>query len=278
MKFIQTTTPIQVCDIGASPVDKTEFIEILLDKTNSNIIGFEPNKDEFIKLEQSSKKKFFNYAIGDGKVHNLNICYSPGMTSVLKPNYEYLKLFHKFDEWSKILKVIPIQTKKLDEINFDNSLDLIKIDVQGYESEVIKFGNDKIKNSLVIQTETSPIPLYENEKPFSYVCNQLENLGFNLHMFNRINNRSFKPMIFDNNIYSGLHHLFQLDCVFVKNFKEIDELDEENLKKLILIMFYSFKSYDFVDLLVSKLEIKTKKNYLNQYRDLVKTLKMQKLY
>ena len=278
VKFIQTTTPIQVCDIGASPIDKTEFIEILLDKTNSNIIGFEPNKDEFIKLEQSSKKKFFNYAIGDGKVHNLNICRASGMTSILKPNYEYLKLFHKFDEWSKILKVIPIQTKKLDEINFDNSLDLIKIDVQGYESEVIKFGNDKIKNSLVIQTETSPIPLYENAKPFSYVCNQLENLGFNLHMFNRIHNRSFKPMIFDNNIYSGLYHLFQLDCVFVKNFKEIDELDEENLKKLILIMFYSFKSYDFVDLLVSKLEIKTKKNYLNQYRDLVKTHKIYKLY
>ena len=98
MNFIQTTTPIQVCDIGASPIDKTEFIEILLDETNSKIIGFEPNKDEFIKLEQSSKKKFFNYAIGDGKVHNLNICYSPGMTSILKPNYEYLKLFHKFDE------------------------------------------------------------------------------------------------------------------------------------------------------------------------------------
>ena len=76
----------------------------------------------------------------------------------------------------------------------------------------------------------------------------------------------------------AFYHLFQLDCVFVKNFKEIDELDEENLKKLILIMFYSFKSYDFVDLLVSKLEAKTKKSYLNQYRDLVKTLKIHKLY
>ena len=97
-------------------------------------------------------------------------------------------------------------------------------------------------------------------------------------MFYRINNRSFKPMIFNNSIYSGLYHLFQLDCVFVKNFKEIDKLDKENLKKLILIMFYSFKSYDFVDLLVSKLEIKTKKNYLNQYRDLVKTQKIQKSY
>ena len=55
MKFIQTTTPIQICDIGAGPASETEFIEILLDKTNSNIIGFEPNKDEFIKLEQSLK-------------------------------------------------------------------------------------------------------------------------------------------------------------------------------------------------------------------------------
>jgi len=27
MKFIQTITPMQVCDIGASPVEKTEFIE-----------------------------------------------------------------------------------------------------------------------------------------------------------------------------------------------------------------------------------------------------------
>ena len=32
MKFIQTITPMQVCDIGASPMEKTEFIEILLDK------------------------------------------------------------------------------------------------------------------------------------------------------------------------------------------------------------------------------------------------------
>jgi len=44
MKLIQTTTPIQVCDIGASPVEKTEFVEILLDKINSNISAFEPKK------------------------------------------------------------------------------------------------------------------------------------------------------------------------------------------------------------------------------------------
>jgi len=55
VKFIQTTTPIQVCDIGASPVDKTEFIEILLDKTNSNIIGFEPNIEDNVYFLEREK-------------------------------------------------------------------------------------------------------------------------------------------------------------------------------------------------------------------------------
>ena len=27
MEFIKTETPIQICDIGASPIDKTDFIE-----------------------------------------------------------------------------------------------------------------------------------------------------------------------------------------------------------------------------------------------------------
>ena len=106
------------------------------------------------------------------------------MSSFLKPNIEYLKLFHKFEEWSKILKTIPVQTKKLDDMK--EEFDLIKIDIQGYESEVIKNGKNKIKNSLILQIETSPMPLYIDEKPFSYICNQLEKLGFNLHMFNNM--------------------------------------------------------------------------------------------
>ena len=55
MKFIQTTTPIQICDIGASPIDKTEFIEILLDKTNSKIVGFEPNKEDNVNFLEREK-------------------------------------------------------------------------------------------------------------------------------------------------------------------------------------------------------------------------------
>ena len=124
MEFIKTISPIQICDIGASPIDKTKFIDNLLNNTNSYLYGFEPNKEEFIKLKNEKNKKYFDFAIGDGKEKILNICQSAGMSSFLKPDVEYLKLFHWFEEASKILSQQSVKTKKLDDIDFKNTKDL----------------------------------------------------------------------------------------------------------------------------------------------------------
>ena len=251
--LINNETPIVICDIGASPVDPTPFIDELLKNVECFLYGFEPNEEEFKKLHSTDKKEYFNYAVGNGQIETLNICSAPGMTSILEPDFEYLKLFHGFSDWAKVTKKVKVQTKKLDDVNFDKKIDFLKIDVQGYEHEVIKNGNKIIKDCLIVQLETSPIPLYKNEKSFSHVCLQLENLGFQLHSFNKINTRCFKPVILQNNIYSGLNHLFQLDCVFVKKLNLFDKLDLEQLKKIALILFYSFGSYDLVDYIVSKI-------------------------
>ena len=93
-------------------------------------------------------------------------------------------------------------------------------------------------------------------------------------MFNNVNTRSFKPTIISKNPYIGLHHLFQLDCVLIKNLKIIESYNTDNLKKLILILFHSFKSYDLVDLLIAKLDKKTNKNYTNLFRNLMKNQKI----
>jgi len=277
INFIKIKTPINVCDIGASPIDKTDFIQTLFDNCNSKIIGFEPNIDEFKKLERSNpKKKFYNYALGDGKDKTLNICKAPGMSSFLEPNYDYLKIFHSFEEWSEIVSKQDVTTKKLNDV--DEILDFIKLDVQGYEYEILKYGQKKIKEAKVIQIETSPFPIYKNEKSMSEIIKLLENHGFMLHMFNKINTRSFKPMVVANNKNLGINHLFQLDCVMVKNFKEIKLLDKESLMKLILIMFYSFKSYDFVDYLITILDDKFKTSFIEKYRALHKDFKINKKY
>ena len=275
--FLKIDDPIQVCDIGASPVDETDFIEELLNNTNSRLIGFEPNENEFQKLDNNKKnRKYYNFGIGDGTEKYLNICKAPGMSSFLEPDINYLKNFHGFEDWSKIIKKVKVKTKKLSEIK--DSIDFFKIDVQGYESEIIKHGKDKIKNSLIINIETSPTPLYKDEKTFSSIISELEKLGFNLHMFSKINTRSFKPIIFFKNPYIGLNHIYQLDCVLIKNLKFISTYNTSQLSKLILILFYSFKSYDLVDYLLKVLDQKNGTKFVEKFRSILSKIKIVKKY
>ena len=277
INLIQSETPIQICDIGASPIDKTDFIDELLINTNSKLIGFEPNDNEFQKLDKNNpKKKYYNFGIGDGTEKTLNVCKAVGMSSFLEPDLDYLKNFHGFEEWSKIINKIKVKTKKLRDIK--DEIDFLKIDVQGYESEIINHGGDKVKNCLVVQLETSPTPLYKKEKTFASTIIQLEKLGFSLHMFNRVNTRSFKPTIISKNPYIGLHHLFQLDCVLIKNLKMIERYNTNNLKKLILILFHSFKSYDLVDYLVRLLDKKTNEKNIDKFRKILSKIKIEKKY
>ena len=277
ISFIKNETPIIICDIGASPIDKTDFIDELFNNTESKIIGFEPNNDEFIKLEKNDERKhYYNYAIGDGSEKILNICKGAGMTSFLEPDLNYLKNFEWFNINSEIIKREKVKTKKLDDLN--ERIDFLKIDVQGYESEVIKYGKEKIKNSLVVQLETSPIPLYKNEKTFPHIILELEKLDFSLHMFNKVNTKPFKPMKVNNSIFMGINHLFQLDCVMIKNLNKIDSLSKEEIIKMILIMFYSFKSYDLVDYLISEMDKRFDSNFLEQYRKMSTSFKILKKY
>ena len=277
INFIKNNSPIIICDIGASPIDKTEFIDELFNNTNSKLIGFEPIEEEFNKLEKNNPRKtFYNYAIGDGSEKYLNICKGVGMSSFLEPDMDYLNNFYSFDDFAEIIKKTKVKTKKLDDVK--EKIDLLKIDVQGYEYEIIQHGKEKIKNSLVIQLETSPIPLYKNEKTSSEVINQLEKLGFSLHMFNKVNTKPFKPMKINNSIYQGLHHLFQLDCVMINNFQNINSFSKEDLTKLILIMFYSFKSYDFVDYLIRIMDKKFNLNLIEQYIELSSSFKILRNY
>ena len=278
MKFIKNKSEIVICDIGASPCDPTEHLEELLNNTKSFLYGFEPNEEEFNKLKITENKRFFRKAIGDGSDHILNICAYPGWTSFLEPDTEYIKKFHNFEMASKIIDKISTKTEKLDDIDFEKKIDFFKIDAQGFESIIIENGLETISNALVVQLELSPVPLYKNEKNLSYVSNLMEKLNFNLNMFHKINTRTFKPMIISNNTGIGLHTIFQLDCVFVKNYYEIDKLDEEKLKKLILIMFYSYKSFDFVDFLITRLDKLLNTNHINEFRKLIPKLKIPKTY
>lgn len=278
MKFIKEIIDINICDIGAGVSECVPFLENIANNCNIHITGFEPNPEEFNKLINNQKQKYFNFAIGDGTKKKFNVCKIPGMSSFLVPNKKYNKMFHHFEEWGTILKTLTLETKKLDSVEKEKKFDLIKIDVQGYEDEVINYGNQTIKDALVIQIELSPVPSYEGGKPFGHITNKLEYLNFHLHQFSKIETRSFKPMIVNGNSKTGINYLYQLDCVFVKNFDEIENFSLNDLLKLSSIMYYGFNAFDFVDFLFQIIEKKYEKNYLINYRKNIKELKIKKYY
>jgi len=278
MKFIKEIIDINICDIGAGDSEEVPFLKNITDNCNVHITGFEPNPDQFNKLENNNKQKYFNFAIGDGSKKKFYVCKAPGMSSFLIPNKKYNKMFHHFDEWGTIVKTLILETKKLDSIKKVKKFDLIKIDVQGYEDEIINHGNQTIKNALAVQIELSPVPSYENGKPFGHVANKLESLNFHLHQFSNIGTRSFKPTVISGNSMFGLHYLHQLECVFIKNFDEIENFNLNDLLKLSYIMYYGFNAFDFVDFLFQIIDRKYNRNYLIKYREEFPKLKFNKIY
>ena len=234
MDFFKPDSPIVIVDVGASALDDyQDVISKITAQTDHIVYGFEPNREEFLKLTSNNEKRFFNVALGDGKEAIFRRYVAPGLNSCLKPNHDYLNLFFGFKDWTKPIDATPIQTHRLDDIDEIKTVDFCKIDVQGLEGVIISNGTEKLSHAVCIQAELSPHPLYEGEESFATVCAKLEALGFQLHMFNEIHKRAFQPFKFDKaDPRLGLRHLFRLDCVFIPKVSRFDMLTGEQLKKL----------------------------------------------
>ena len=61
-------------------------------------------------------------------------------------------------------------------------------------------------------------------------------------------------------------------------YSKINDLSVEELKKLSLILFYSFKSYDLAGMLIQRISEIESVNYIEQYNDHLRTIKINRNY
>jgi FkbM family methyltransferase len=156
-------------DIGSH---QGEFISRFLHyKKIKNFFCFEPNKMLFKKLSNryklNKKISLFDYALGDNnsnkKLFLSNLSYNSTMSSFnTGSNYLKLKNFILKDQKNK--KFITIKQKMFDHIfknkNIKNSF--LKIDVEGYEYNVLKGASKKIKDAKYILIENQFSNQYKN--------------------------------------------------------------------------------------------------------------------
>src|SRR5258705_9074835 len=172
-----------IVDVGANPIDGDPPYKAMLAAGLCEITGFEPQAGALARLEKSKgpRERYLPYALADGTERTLHVCNLEGMTSLLVPDPTHLALFNLFPIWGRVKDRIPVATRKLDDIAEVTQMDFLKMDVQGAESEVLAHGRTKLRDTVVIQTEVSFVPLYQGQPCFGEIDLRLRELGFLPH-------------------------------------------------------------------------------------------------
>lgn len=246
LSAILNNAPINVVDIGASPIDAEPPYKPLLDAGAIKLVGFEPNAHALASLNahKTHAETYLPYAIGDGENHTYHVCAAPGMNSLFKPNAEFLNYLHGFPDWGAVTSTRQIRTHRLDDIAEVGDIDMLKIDVQGAELMIFRHGVNKISDAVVIHTEVEFMPMYEGQPLFGDVDAFLRGMGFVLHKFSPLTTRAIAPLRANGNPYVGFGQLVWADAVYIKDFTKFSLLSAEKLRRLAVILYAAYHSYD----------------------------------
>lgn len=146
------------------------------------IISFEPLPDAHSKLTKNAQhdKNWIIHercALGETPgLTEINISKNSTSSSLLPIISTHTKTAPDSTYVSKA--ETEIQTLDQALANSDKSAFLLKIDTQGYESNVIQGASETLERTKVLQLELSLVELYKNQKLLKEMLTQIEDKGF----------------------------------------------------------------------------------------------------
>jgi FkbM family methyltransferase len=161
------------------------------------------------------------FALGDEEMEvPFYITESDSCSSCLKPNFKVLDQYHLEREFS-VKRIAKIHTRRLDNLvreKISPTPDYLKIDVQGFEYNILKGAEKSLSASiLAIELETHLKQLYENQHTFFDIVRYLGELGFILCSFRPQSQKKFAGEIVEAN------------CFFIK--KDISQKQKDIRKR-----------------------------------------------
>jgi hypothetical protein len=184
----------------------------------------------------------------------LNLCAYSGWTSTFVPSAAALEVFSFFKNNARVESQTPIETRRLDDLDEVDDIDLLKIDIQGGELAVFMHGRAKLKNAVAIQTELQFVNLYDGQPSFGQVDQELRAQGFIPHAFAALKKWPISPLQFGGDPTRPLNQLLEADLVYVRDFVHADGMSSDQLKHLGLIAHSCYGSFDLAGRCVALLE------------------------
>jgi FkbM family methyltransferase len=198
----------KIIDVGANSgqyalgIRKTGF--------KGDILSFEPVEHVFNKLKKrankDSKWKVHNLALGNKQEElEINVSKNTYSSSILNMMPEHLKNAPEALYLEKEIIKVDTLDNMFKSLVSSNDVVLLKLDVQGFEKNVLEGAKESLKSITGVQIEMSVIEMYEGELTYLEMINYLSALGFSLYS---LENGFF-------NTETG--QLLQVDGVFFRN-------------------------------------------------------------
>lgn len=178
-----------IFDIGANEGQFAK--EIRYYGYKNEIISFEPLKAEFEKLKSNSKNDnnwtvYQRCAVGNKNTElEINVSKNSVSSSILKINKEHLIVEPK----SRYIEKQTVELKKIDdiyeELNKSDRNCFLKIDVQGYEEQVLEGARNVISKFKGLLVEVSLADLYEGQATWIEMINKIQDYGFKIWSIDR---------------------------------------------------------------------------------------------
>jgi FkbM family methyltransferase len=187
-------TPLTVLDIGArGGLDQrwNSFLDSI------HAVLAEPDPEEAARLERALKAqglrdvRVIPKALGSRQgAATLYLTRNPECSSLYRPNEAWLERFPDVDRF-RVVRELPIELDTLDAQIAARGwagqpCDFIKIDVQGYELEVLRGGEQALGACLFVEAEVAFHPIYEGQPLFPEIEQHLTSRGFQLLDLERI--------------------------------------------------------------------------------------------
>lgn len=171
-----------VIDVGTNEGQFSRTMRCLL--PDADIFAFEPIPECHGRTQKrfagDARFKLFNLALGDRKAEaKFSVSVDTGASSLLPMSSTQAHYFPGSLERHEI--VVPVET--LDTVIAGEKLRtpyLLKVDVQGYEHQVLSGGAETLAGATMVLLEASYEPFYEGQRLFDDVYELLRQHGFQL--------------------------------------------------------------------------------------------------
>ncbi len=263
---------VRIVDVGAQPLSYEEHIYApLMREGDCRIVGFDPFADP--GLEQPATKfplatavpdprvTTLSYFIGNGEKAKFHLnAWSP-TSSLFPSNLALMNEFSGLTATCNTVRVIDVETRKLDDVKEIDACDYLKVDVQGGDFDVVAHAARLLEKTLCVHIEAEFAPLYSGQPLFSDIDVCMRQRGFQLIDLVKFGWNNYKALP----SHSLRSRLLWADAIYMKDPAAITAIDPRLLLRTAYIAHVVYRKYDLAAHLISLYDASSNSNLHNVY-------------